>query len=122
MYEEAKKQAEERIAELEAKRAEVVKGREELAELVTPQVVRRYERVRERRGSGVWLVDGPTCVCRMSIGAQVFNELQRGSELHECRSCNRYLVWSGFLETEAPVEVAETTDSTAPEAPADALS
>lgn len=110
MYEEAKKQAEERIAALEAKRAEVIKGREELATLVTPQVVRRYERIRARRGSGVAIVDGPTCVCRISIGAQVFNEMQRGSDLHECRSCNRYLIWSGILDIESSVDVAEASE------------
>jgi hypothetical protein len=119
MFEESKKQAEDRIAEVEAMRAKVIKGRDEIVAVIPDRVVARYERVREHKGSGVCLIETPTCICHMAVGAQMFNDLQRGSDIHQCRSCSRYLVWAGWLpqaDDSAESADASATESSAPEA------
>ncbi len=77
-------------AELMAKRAEF-----------TPHVERRmlalYDRVRgARAGVGIAPAVGGRCaVCNMVVPPQMYNELQRGKEMHTCPSCSRILYVPG---------------------------
>jgi hypothetical protein len=60
---------------------------------VETRIVSQYDRIRIARG-GVGIVPavGGRCrACNMMVPPQVFIELQRGSVLHQCPSCNRIL-------------------------------
>lgn len=79
-------------AELTAKRAEY-----------TPHVERRmlalYDRVRAgRAGVGIAPAVGGRCaVCNMVVPPQMYNELQKGKEMHTCPSCSRILYIPGAV-------------------------
>ncbi len=54
-----------------------------------------YDKVRQTRtGVGIVAAAGGSCKgCNMRIPPQIYNDLQRGSELHTCPSCRRILVY-----------------------------
>ena len=133
LYDAQNAEAEKRIGELNAAKDKALAGRETFVEQIPVPEYRRYERLRQARGTGVAMASTAACpACSMAMSAQVFNELQVGSELHQCSSCNRFLIWSGWLEDEAegvPAEGAEAPDvaaeaggeaEAAPTAPAEA--
>src|SRR6202008_4786969 len=91
-------EAQARIAELEVKRGEALKGRDELAVLVPRDVLGRYDALRARRGSGVAEVRDGTCQgCRMSVRAMQSIVLQREESIERCAHCQRYLYWGPWL-------------------------
>ena len=57
------------------------------------RLLAQYERIRgARAGLGVTAAVGGRCrACNMMVPPQLFNELQRGTALHSCPSCNRIL-------------------------------
>ena len=113
LYDESNAEAEARTSELNAEKDKALAGRETFVEQVPVPIYRRYERLRQARGTGVAMAESAACpACRMSMSAQVFNELQVGSELHQCSSCNRYLIWAGWLGEEAEEAAPEAEDST----------
>jgi predicted nucleic acid-binding Zn-ribbon protein len=100
-------EAQVRIAELEGKRAEALKGRDELAVLVPRDVLPRYDALRNRRGSGVAEVrDGICQGCRMSVRPMQYIVIQREEGIERCAHCQRYLYWGRWL-TEDPKVLEE---------------
>lgn len=60
---------------------------------VETSLLNRYDRVRgARAGIGIAAAAGGRCTaCNMVVPPQMFNELQRGTELHSCPNCSRIL-------------------------------
>lgn len=89
----------EQIAQIEKDRSEVLAGRDTVTAKIDGLTMRRYERVKEAKGSGVAIVSEPTCSnCRMSIAPQLFIEVQRGEELHQCPGCLVFLVFKDYAD------------------------
>jgi len=75
------------LSEARAVRAEAVKG-------VPPQLVRRYEAVRGKRGSGVATTTDGTCrACHIALPPQLFHTLRREAIHDQCPSCNRIIFY-----------------------------
>ncbi len=76
------------LATLESKRKDSING-------IEVRYLTVYDRIRVARG-GVGLafaITGSCRGCNVRIPAQVFNELQRGSQLHTCPNCKRILAY-----------------------------
>jgi hypothetical protein len=88
-----------RIAEIEAKIAEIRLERDVLARDVKPEVLKRYSGIRIRRGLAVVGVRNGTCRgCNMNIPPQLYNVLQRGSSIETCPSCHRIIYWEDLMK------------------------
>ena len=88
-----------RMAELQAEREKVVAGRDEIVTKLASNVFRRYEQIRQRRGTALAEIIEGTCMgCRMQVPAQEFVELQRGDKLQQCPHCLRILVYKPLIE------------------------
>jgi uncharacterized protein len=90
-------------AELNAERAELVKG-------ITPHTYQRYERVRKgRRGVAVAeAVEGRCSACNMAMRLQFFQDLKKGEEIMACESCQRILYYN------PPASIEDLTGEPAP--------
>ena len=89
------------IASLSTKRLE-------FASTVEAKIMTQYNRVRAARG-GIGIVpavNGRCKGCNMMVPPQLYNEIQRGSVLHDCPSCHRLL----FIPV-APTEVKDSAAS-----------
>jgi uncharacterized protein len=92
-----------RMAEIEAKIAELRVERDKLAIAVKPEVLKRYSAIRMRRGLAVVSVKNGTCQgCNMNIPPQLYNILQRGATIETCPSCSRIIYWEEIMKEEAP--------------------
>ena len=75
-------------AELEKKQAE----REVLVAKVKPELYRRYEMIRKRRGTSLaWTTDGTCSACHIRLAPMLFQKLMREDAFDQCPSCNRIL-------------------------------
>lgn len=88
------------LAELEERRRKLRKG-------VPPQLLKRYEFIRQRRnGTAVAPVREGVCLgCHMNILPQQFIDLQKGVEIIQCPHCQRLLYWLEEMEEEASSQV-----------------
>jgi len=92
-----------RMAEIEAKIAELRGERDKLATQVKPDVLKRYSSIRMRRGLAVVSVRNGTCQgCNMNIPPQLYNVLQRGQTIETCPSCHRIIYWEEIMKDQAP--------------------
>jgi predicted nucleic acid-binding Zn-ribbon protein len=81
-----------RIGEAQRKHDELNKSREDLVKAVPPQLYRRYELVRSRRGTALAYTHTGICsACNMHLQPMLFQKLKRGEELGQCPSCNRII-------------------------------
>jgi predicted nucleic acid-binding Zn-ribbon protein len=87
----------EQLAGLDERRRKLRKG-------VPPQLLKRYEFIRQRRnGTAISPVREGVCLgCNMNILPQQFIDLQKGVEVIQCPHCQRILYWvdEGELEAE----------------------
>jgi len=83
----------EKVAVLEARR-------DELRPKIKPNLLRKYENIREKRlGVGLVPADGGSCTgCNMRLPPQLFNILQRVDSIEYCPSCQRILIFQGVLD------------------------
>jgi uncharacterized protein len=90
---EEQQKTERHAAELNEKKAKVIRVRQEKAEEVPAALLRKYELLRERRnGTALAAVDNGVCRgCNMNIPPQLFIELQKGEQLLACPTCNRLM-------------------------------
>ncbi len=101
-----------RMAEIEAKIAELRVDRDKLAATVKPDVLKRYGAIRMRRGLAVVSVKNGTCQgCNMNIPPQLYITLQRGVTIETCPSCSRIIYWEEIMK-DAPA--ADAPDLTTP--------
>jgi predicted nucleic acid-binding Zn-ribbon protein len=92
-----KKELEKRVAVDERNRSKWSTRREELSREISPAILDRYERIRQRRnGVAVVAAQDSICTgCSMKIPPQMYIELQKNqnSDLIFCPSCQRILFW-----------------------------
>lgn len=98
--------AQARMAEIEAKIAELRVARDKLAGDVKPDVLKRYSSIRMRRGLAVVSVRNGTCQgCNMNIPPQLYNVLQRGVSVETCPSCHRIIYWEEIMKDAAATSI-----------------
>ena len=79
-------------------------GREAIVKRLPPQLYRRYEMIRGRRGNALAQTTDGTCkACNMALPPQLFHKLRREPILEQCPSCNRLIYF-------APPEQAQKVD------------
>ena len=92
--------AKERLEVVAKERDEVLAGRDAVVAQIPKRIVKRYERLRTKpRHDAVSFIytDGPCRSCRMALPAQLFIEVQRGEEFHECPQCRAFLIHESFV-------------------------
>lgn len=73
---------------LKGKQAE----REVAIKALPPQLFRRYDMIRSKRGTALAQTTDGTCkACHMSLPPQLFHRLRREPTLEQCPSCNRLI-------------------------------
>ena len=103
--------AEARMAEIQAKIAELRVERDKLATQVKPDVLKRYSSIRMRRGLAVVSVRNGTCQgCNMNIPPQLYIVIQRGLTIETCPSCHRIIYWEDLMKDD---KAGEATSSSA---------
>jgi predicted nucleic acid-binding Zn-ribbon protein len=89
--------------ELAKKQAE----RKLLVSRVKPELYRRYELIRTKRGTALaWTRDGTCSACNIRLQPMLFQKLRRGEEFGQCPSCNRIL----YFRAEARPEAGSSSD------------
>jgi predicted nucleic acid-binding Zn-ribbon protein len=87
-----------RIAEAQSAFDERSKLREELVKAVPPQLYRRYELVRGKRGTALAYTHTGICsACNMHLQPMLFQKLKRGEGLEQCPSCNRIIYFRAVM-------------------------
>ena len=84
----------ERLAEIDAREADLRATRDAQAADVTPSLLRQYEQVRRsKRGLGmVEVVEGRRCGgCNVQLPIHVIQKARKGSQVVRCPSCGRIL-------------------------------
>jgi predicted nucleic acid-binding Zn-ribbon protein len=80
------------LAELAAKRAALEEKRAAAATKVDAALLRRYDRIKSRRGTVVVPVVGGACKgCNMNVPPQFYNELRASKKIDLCPSCGRMI-------------------------------
>jgi predicted nucleic acid-binding Zn-ribbon protein len=90
---EEEKTTRKRLAELEAQRADVLSGRDEQLSKITTGLIKRYDRVRSKRGGiGVVSISGDCCGgCHMVLPPQQVNAVHKAETLEQCPRCQRFM-------------------------------
>lgn len=100
------------IRELEERLSDEKKKREEITEQVDRLLLRKYEAVRKKRGSGLAVArEGMCTACHISLPPMLYQRIMHQAELFQCPSCQRILYLA------PPEEPAEQTDSSSAQAP-----
>ncbi|HET9955095.1 MAG TPA: C4-type zinc ribbon domain-containing protein [Polyangiaceae bacterium] len=93
--------SEQSVSEKNAVRAGLVKQ-------IDPQLYRRYELIRTRRGSAIAHTSNGTCsACHMQLQPMLFQKLMRADAFGQCPSCNRIL----YYRPAVPGEVENSSES-----------
>src|SRR6185295_2999644 len=81
-----------KVAQLESDKNARGGGRDAIVKRIPPQIYRRYEMIRGRRGTALAQTTDGTCkACNMSLPPQLFHKLRREPVLEQCPSCNRLI-------------------------------
>jgi predicted nucleic acid-binding Zn-ribbon protein len=92
-----------KVGALESDRNDQGSGRADIVKRIPPQLYRRYELVRGKRGSAVAMTTDGTCkACNMSLPPQLFHRLRREPVIEQCPSCNRIIFFAAFASPPAP--------------------
>lgn len=84
-----------KVSQLEADRTQKGGGRDGIVKRLPPQIYRRYEMIRGRRGSAIAQTTDGTCkACNMALPPQLFHKLRREPMLEQCPSCNRIIYFA----------------------------
>lgn len=91
-----------KMKELDAQLGEHKKERGEFLSQVPPQLLKRYDMIRAKRGAALAPCFGGRCsACNMGLPPQLFNTVIRGDSIEACPSCNRIIY---FREPEKSAE------------------
>lgn len=91
-----------RLAQLEKQSAEQRQRREEAAKQVPVALYRRYEMIRQRRGTGIAHTSLGTCSeCHISLAPMMFQVLRRQESFDQCPSCNRIIYFKNTTLADA---------------------
>jgi predicted nucleic acid-binding Zn-ribbon protein len=100
VVEREKEEARKRTAEDESELARLVEDRNALAATIDSNLLNRYERVRQRWGTGVSdATSGQCSECHIALRPQQFQDLKRGDILF-CQSCGRILFYNPPISLE----------------------
>ena len=98
-----------RLNELRTKSSQHQAEKNVLVKDVPPQVFRRYELIRKRRGSAVSAVIDSSCsVCHIALPPMLNQQIMQAQEMFQCPSCNRILYYE---EPSAETSEGSTADS-----------
>jgi predicted nucleic acid-binding Zn-ribbon protein len=91
-------------SKLEKEIAALMAERAQYTSKVEPRTLAQYDRVRgARAGLGIVPALGGRCKgCNMMVPPQLFIEIQRGNQLHQCPSCHRIL----FVAAQSPAQAS----------------
>jgi len=93
-----------RLTGLEHEAKARLRQRQAISSRLKPQLYRRYELIRKRRGTAVAHTSDGTCsACHMMLSPMVFQTLMRRDDFSQCPSCNRIIYYKPPDD-----EVAET--------------
>lgn len=89
------KKTEAAIRQIEARRAEVLTSRSQLAKELPESQLKRYEKLlAKRKGLAVVKISGGVCQgCFMTVPPQQFNHVRKGHEVCSCPACQRILFY-----------------------------
>ena len=96
-YEEEKIGLVEKLKEFEEQLSEKIKSKELLFSKIDTELFKKYESIKSHR-QGIAVVrakDGFCQGCNMDIPPQLYNEVQKGTDMVFCQNCNRILYWRG---------------------------
>jgi predicted nucleic acid-binding Zn-ribbon protein len=86
-------QAAERMAAIDRQRAEIERARAEVTSRLRPDLLRKYEGVRARRGTAVAeALNGVCRGCHVALPPQFFAKLLASTDVLQCPSCMRILL------------------------------
>ena len=105
---------EKRIAECRSRLDTLEGKRAEVAALISPPVLNRYEFIRDRlRHPVIVPVEAGICSgCHIAIPPQVFIDLQRGNHIMSCPNCQRLMYWAhDFQDPDAPKPEVKSEDA-----------
>ncbi len=99
---------EERLAGCRAALEELSAKRTSVGSAIEPPILKRYEFIRNRlRHPVIVPVDNGVCSgCHMMLPPQHFIELQRGTSILSCPSCQRMIFWSPSVAEEGQADAA----------------
>ena len=64
------------------------------ARLKDENLLRKYNRLKESRGSGVAIIEEELCTeCHSTIPPQLFAEVKKSNKIITCHSCGRILIY-----------------------------
>lgn len=83
-----------RLADIQKSVDEKRSAREKHVREVQPQLYRRYEMIRKRKGNAIaWTTDGDCSACHMRLPPMVFQQLMQRTDFGQCPSCHRILFY-----------------------------
>lgn len=83
-----------KLVEIESRQAERNAARAEAVKKIPVQLFRRYDMIRQKRGTGIAQTTTGTCkACNMTLPPQLFHRLRREPMLEQCPSCNRIIYY-----------------------------
>lgn len=92
------KASREKLAVIEKDLIKVRSGRDSATQAVRPDVLKKYNTIKMRRGLAIVPVVNGTCRgCNMNIPPQLYNQLQRGNAIELCPTCHRIIYWDKLL-------------------------
>jgi hypothetical protein len=98
-----------KLSEVDVKARAKQTERDVAAKQLPPQLYRRYETIRSKRGTAIAQTTDGTCkACHMSLPPQLFHRLRREPLLEQCPSCHRIIY---FASVDA---AAASADASAP--------
>ncbi len=83
-----------RLAAIRKAAKEKRDARKKFVSEVQPQLYRRYELIRKRRGTALaWTTEGDCSSCHMRLPPMVFQQLMQRTDFGQCPSCHRILFY-----------------------------
>jgi uncharacterized protein len=84
-----------KVTQLESDRKVRGGGRDALVKQLPPQMYRRYEMIRGRKGTAIAQTTDGTCnKCNMALPPQLYHRLRREPLIEQCPSCNRIIYFA----------------------------
>ena len=92
-----------KLTDIETQQASKKSVRDDAVRKLPTQLYRRYEMIRQKRGTGIAQTTTGTCkACNMALPPQLFHRLRREPILEQCPSCHRIIYY-----VPAPVAAAD---------------
>lgn len=96
-----------RLSDLEKSIRDRETTRQQIVKKLPPQLFRKYEMIRKRRGAALAHTSDGTCsACNMAMPPQQFQILMRDNQIDSCPQCNRLI----YFKVPTPEDEAEAAD------------